>query len=106
MTDWDRAKAIKDINKRRNKIGGTKQNIKEDGAIKGDRFHTPNTRRKRNWMPHIEKGAPAASGKGDQRRTSYITDEEYRDRHDLAFGNITEKEFKRRENARRKSSNS
>ena len=29
MTDWDRAKAIKDINKRRNKIGGTKQNIKE-----------------------------------------------------------------------------
>tara|TARA_R100000664_G_C2736925_1_gene126199 strand:+ start:9 stop:371 length:363 start_codon:yes stop_codon:yes gene_type:complete len=103
---WSREKKVEDIMKRREKVGGVKQWEKENGQVKNDMFMTPSKQKnKKTWMPHIEKGAEA-NGKGDGRRKQYVTDEEYRDRHDLAFGKITEKEFKRRENARRKSSNS
>mgnify|MGYP006401780329 CR=1 FL=1 len=105
VNEWSREKKVKDIMKRRERVGGVKKWKKENMQVKNDSFMTPSEQKnKKSWMPHIEKGSLAENGKGDYRRPPEITKEELGNRYDLAFGKITEKEFKKRERTRRKSS--
>lgn len=54
---------------------------------------------KKKYVPKLYSGTPqggGGAGKGDGRRESNVSDEEYGLRYDLAFGKITNEEFEKR----------